>query len=171
MPDSLRPPWTEAHQAPVSMRFSRQAYWSGLAISSSRGSSQPRDRTRVSCTAGRFFTDWATRETQANYDLQQFVKKYTFMNKNQFIFPLTWSLQDSETLKLQLSIPQNYASWSRVTISTSDKSPQQLMDSLCACCCVATQKDYQTFKLKTKNIFQISTACTHSIWRGFQLDI
>ena len=26
---------------------------------SSRGSSQPRDRTRVSCTAGRFFTNWA----------------------------------------------------------------------------------------------------------------
>ena len=23
-------PWTVAHQAPLSMRFSRQAYWSGL---------------------------------------------------------------------------------------------------------------------------------------------
>ena len=33
------------------------------AISFSRGSSQPRDRTRVSCTAGRLFTDWGTRET------------------------------------------------------------------------------------------------------------
>ena len=30
----------------------------------SRGSSQPRDRTQVSCIAGRFFTSWATRETQ-----------------------------------------------------------------------------------------------------------
>ena len=29
-----------------------------VAISFSRGSSQPRDRTRVSCTAGKFFTDW-----------------------------------------------------------------------------------------------------------------
>ena len=28
----------------------------------SRGSSQPRNRTRVSCTAGRFLTSWATRE-------------------------------------------------------------------------------------------------------------
>ena len=28
-----------------------------VAISFSRGSSQPRDRTRVSCTAGKFFTD------------------------------------------------------------------------------------------------------------------
>ena len=33
-----------------------------VAISFSRGSSQPRDQTWVSCTAGRFFTDWATRE-------------------------------------------------------------------------------------------------------------
>ena len=33
-----------------------------VAISFARGSSQPRDQTRVSCTAGRFFTDWATRE-------------------------------------------------------------------------------------------------------------
>ena len=32
------------------------------AISFSRGSSQPRDRNRVSCTADRCFTVWATRE-------------------------------------------------------------------------------------------------------------
>ena len=130
--------WTVAHQAPLSMGFSRQEYWSGLpcpppgdlpnpgikfssphcrwipyhlnhrgsprilewvAMPSSRGSSQPRDqiqfsalqvdslpseppgkpkntgvgglsllfsiprnRTRVSCSAGRFFTSWATKE-------------------------------------------------------------------------------------------------------------
>ena len=33
-----------------------------VAIFFSRGSSQPRDKTQVSCTAGRFFTVWATRE-------------------------------------------------------------------------------------------------------------
>ena len=33
-----------------------------VTISFSRGSSQPRDQTRVSCIAGRFFTNWATRE-------------------------------------------------------------------------------------------------------------
>ena len=32
------------------------------AISFSRGSSWPRDRTQVSCIAGSFFNDWATRE-------------------------------------------------------------------------------------------------------------
>ena len=33
-----------------------------IIIPFSRGSSQPRDWTQVSCTAGRFFTVWATRE-------------------------------------------------------------------------------------------------------------
>ena len=35
-----------------------------VAIPFPRGSSQPWDRTRVSCIAGRFFTIWATREAQ-----------------------------------------------------------------------------------------------------------
>ena len=33
-----------------------------VAFPFSRGSSQPRDQTQVSCTAGGFFTSWATRE-------------------------------------------------------------------------------------------------------------
>ena len=40
--------WTLAHQAPLSKGFSRQEYWSGFAMPSSRGSSQPRDWTQVS---------------------------------------------------------------------------------------------------------------------------
>ena len=35
-----------------------------VVISFSRGSSQPKNQTWVSCIAGRFFTDWATREAQ-----------------------------------------------------------------------------------------------------------
>ena len=41
--------------------------WSDLATAAfplSMGSSQPRDRTQVSHTAGRFFTSWVTREAQ-----------------------------------------------------------------------------------------------------------
>ena len=37
-----------------------------VAISFSRGSSQPRDQIPVSWTAGRFFTIWATREAPFN---------------------------------------------------------------------------------------------------------
>ena len=36
-----------------------------VAFPFSRGSSQLRDWTRVSCTAGRFFTSWGTMETQS----------------------------------------------------------------------------------------------------------
>ena len=40
-----------------------------VAISFSRGSSWPRNRTQVSHTAGRFFTTWATREAHGIWDL------------------------------------------------------------------------------------------------------
>ena len=49
--------WTVAHQAPLSMGFSKQEYW--VAMASIRSSSQPRHRTHVSCIlcmAGGFFT-------------------------------------------------------------------------------------------------------------------
>ena len=34
VPDSFATPWTAAHQARLSMRFSRQGYWSGLPLPS-----------------------------------------------------------------------------------------------------------------------------------------
>ena len=49
-------PWTVACQAPLSMGFSRQEYWSELPFPSPGGSSQFRGWTRVSRIAGRFFT-------------------------------------------------------------------------------------------------------------------
>ena len=55
-------PWTGPCQAPLSMEFSGQEYWSGLSCPPPRKSSQPRDRTQVSRIAGRLFTIWATRE-------------------------------------------------------------------------------------------------------------
>ena len=45
-----------------SMQFSRPEYLDWVALPFSRGSSQPRDRTQVSCMAGGFFTSWATGE-------------------------------------------------------------------------------------------------------------
>ena len=43
--------------------ISQARTWEWVATSFSRGSSQPRDRTQVSCIKVRFFTIWATRET------------------------------------------------------------------------------------------------------------
>ena len=50
-PHGLSSPWNSPGQ---------NMEW--VAFPFSRGSSQPRDRTQVSCIAGGFFTSWATRE-------------------------------------------------------------------------------------------------------------
>ena len=55
-------PRTGAHKAPLSMGILQARILEWVAIPFFRGSSQPRDWTRVSGIAGRFFTIWATRE-------------------------------------------------------------------------------------------------------------
>ena len=49
-------PWTEAHQASLSMGFLQTRILAWVAMPSSSGSSQPRDPTCVSCIAGKFFS-------------------------------------------------------------------------------------------------------------------
>ena len=52
-------PQTAAYQAPLSLGFSRQEYWSGLVFPSQGNLPNPEIETgsHVSCIAGRFFTD------------------------------------------------------------------------------------------------------------------
>ena len=63
MSDSFVIPWTIAQQAPLSMRFPRQKYWSGLPFPSSEDLSYPEAEPAcpawqvVSCIAIRFFTN------------------------------------------------------------------------------------------------------------------
>ena len=45
------------------------------AMPSSRGSSQSRDPTQVSCIAGRFFTVWAPKEALAKVNFKLFPKQ------------------------------------------------------------------------------------------------
>ena len=66
MSDSLRPPWTVAYQALLSMGFFQARVLEWVAISFSRGSSQPRDQTQVSLIVGRRFTFWATRDVYSD---------------------------------------------------------------------------------------------------------
>ena len=49
-------PWTVAHQATLSMEILQVRILEWVAMPSSRGSSQPRDSTEISCIAGEFFT-------------------------------------------------------------------------------------------------------------------
>ena len=107
--------WTVACQAPLSIEFPRQEYWSGLPVSPSRGSSWPRDWTGISCTswiAGRFFTHWATREALSSiHKLNNFWIVHTFAlhisvpsyNCNQNCSPFVFSFEEWNTRK------QNYS--------------------------------------------------------------
>ena len=58
-------PWTVAHQAPLSMGFLRQAYWSQLLFPSPGDLLSPGTEPGSSALAGRYFTVWATREAHA----------------------------------------------------------------------------------------------------------
>ena len=53
----FRPPWTVAHQAPLSTGFSRQECWSGLPFASPGDLPDPgvKPTARVCCTAGRLY--------------------------------------------------------------------------------------------------------------------
>ena len=56
------PIWTVAHQHPLSIGIFQARILECAAMHFSRGSSQPRNQTQVSCIAGGFFTVWATRK-------------------------------------------------------------------------------------------------------------
>ena len=64
--ESFVPQWTVAlyPMAPLTHEILQARILEWVAISFSRGSSQPSDGTRVSCVAGGWFTCWATREAQ-----------------------------------------------------------------------------------------------------------
>ena len=56
MSDSFVTPWTAALQAPLSMEFTRQEYWSGLPFPSPGNLPDPGIEPVSSALAGRFFT-------------------------------------------------------------------------------------------------------------------
>ena len=54
--DSFKTLWTVAHQTPLSMRFPRQEYWSGLSFLSPGDLPSPGIKPTFPALAGRFFT-------------------------------------------------------------------------------------------------------------------
>ena len=67
---TLEIPWTAARQAPLSIGIlgkNTGVGWHFLL----QGYSPPRYRTQVSCIAGRFFTNWATREAKSRAALNE----------------------------------------------------------------------------------------------------
>ena len=61
-------PWTIAYQAPPSMGFSRQEYWSGLPFPSPEHLLDSGIEPKVSCLAGGFFTTEPPRKPYALVD-------------------------------------------------------------------------------------------------------
>ena len=109
-PTDHSPPGSSVHE----IFQARILEW--VAISISRGSSWPRDWTWVSCTAGRFFTDWATREAYLicfssdelrSYQLM-FISNVTLQEKCEVNWTLTRVISKLRHFRWNLWCKQNY---------------------------------------------------------------
>ena len=91
-----------------------------VAISFSRGSSQPRNRTRVSCTAGRFFTCWATREGLTGIQIKY--EGYALRSKDALLFKIyktniyPWYIYNNNNNNAFVSISPNWLNNNGYTI-------------------------------------------------------
>ena len=111
-------PWTVAYQALRSLSVygvfqARVLEW--VAISFSRGSSQPRDRTLVSRTAGRCFTIWATREAlqELNWTLitNWAIREATTCMYNPINVYIYVYIEASVVAQLAKNLPAMQATW------------------------------------------------------------
>ena len=68
MSDSFATAWTVAHQAPLSMEFSRQEYWSGFPLPSPGYLLDPGIKPASPVLVGRFFTNEPPGRTRINID-------------------------------------------------------------------------------------------------------
>ena len=88
-------PRTAACQAPLSMGILQARILVRAAMLSSRVSSQPRGQTQVSHIAGRFFTDWATREALSDTEKKKPIAWLCFAALSLMVYkaqePVRWS--------------------------------------------------------------------------------
>ena len=95
-----------------------------VAISFSRGSSQPRDWTRVSCIIGRFFTIWATREVLGVKDQpRQHIKKQRHYLANKGLSSQGSGFSSGHVRMWELDykeswVPKNWCFWTVVLEKT-----------------------------------------------------
>ena len=78
MSSSFVPPWNVSPLGFSVYRIFQARILEWVAISFSGGSSRPRDRTWVSCIAGRFFTIWVTREARCQWQNSPIYKHNLF---------------------------------------------------------------------------------------------
>ena len=86
-------PWNVAHQAPLSMEILQARILEWIAMPSSRGSSQPSDRTCISHTAGEFFTVWAAREAHISLFISgHFICSEGYLSYRIYPLPLSFNI-------------------------------------------------------------------------------
>ena len=103
-----------------------------IAIPFSRRSSQPRNRTQVSCIAGRFFTIWVTKEAPFTQTVMSPLITPTYPSSQRWFWP------HMEPCKVELWLRWS-APGSGHLVQTSAMS-QYLLQNLSAClhCCKST---------------------------------
>ena len=82
-----------------------------VAMPSSRGSSQSRDGTQVSCIAGVFFTIWATREAHSGIVLNYYTRLFFMACFNYFVHACTCNLKSilypGKKVKVKVKVAQS----------------------------------------------------------------
>ena len=80
-------PWTVAHQAPVSMGFSRQEYWSGLPCSPPgelpNPGLQPESLTSLALAGGLFITNatWEAQKVMKGMGKKEKIKQQSLVRR------------------------------------------------------------------------------------------
>ena len=128
--DSLSPPGSSVH----GILQAKILQW--VAILFSRGSSQPRDQTQVSCIAGRFFTVWTTWEAPRYFRRTLFSRKWgrrSFICHDQSSFPSRMWFRSKARRRLcfHLSKPlqgEPHPHRHRVSPVTSPEEREQVFD-------------------------------------------
>ena len=133
--------WLHGPEALLSMNFTRQEYWSGLPFPTPGGSSQPRDRTCLSCIAGRIFTPEPPGKTHTHTHVHAYLI-YLFSNHCSWtaaVSEAAWNSSKNVRLRIkrpecefQLHLP---AGWLKATHSKA----LCLLTLLVSYCCTLPQ--------------------------------
>ena len=74
MSETFVTPWTVAHQAPLSMEFPKQEYWSGFPFSAPGNLPDPGIEPRPPAVAGGFFTTEPPEKPYINLQLGKLIE-------------------------------------------------------------------------------------------------
>ena len=104
-------PWIVAHQAPLSVGFSRQEHWSGLPCLPPGDLPHPEAEPRSPALAGGFLTIWATRAVHIGYMFNR--EHFVSANPSFIIYP--WLSSPLVTISLFSMSVSLFLSVSEVT--------------------------------------------------------